>query len=740
MGSSNPRKDRGEMAFKNETIKKNNNLNNVMAALGTIRKRGVTLIIIIGLGLFAFIAEEFFRSCESTSNERRQQVGEVLGEKISVQEFQALLDEYQEVVKMTQGRDNLTDDELNSVKDQVWNTFVSTTIIRKEAEKVGLTVTDEELQNILIQGTNPILQQSPFVNQQTGRFDASMLTKFLADYKKNMSNPQVAEQYQRIYKYWQFLEKTLRQQTLAVKYQTLIANSLFTNPISVKMALEGENVENNIQLASASYASINDNQVKVEDSDLKKKYEEKKELFKQVAETRDIKYVDFQVVASKADRQALLQSMKAASADLQNGAAPEEVVRKNQSQVAYTGLAVTRNAFPRDIAAKIDSMAVGQTTEPFETMMDNTLNVVKLISKNQLPDSVEYRQIQVGGASVDEARNRADSILNALQAGADFETLAKKYGQTGEKQWLTSAMYEHATSIDADTKSYIQTLTNTAVNELKKIDFTQGNVIVQVTNRKGNVDKYVAAVVKHTIDFSKETYSAAYNKFSQFVSENQTVEALEKAAGKYGFKVQERKDMSSAEHFVAGIRSTRDALKWIFEAKAGELSPLYECGNNDHLLVIAMTKVHPVGYLTVEDVKDMLKSEVIRDKKFEMLSQKYAGVKNIAEAKAKGMQVNEVPQVTFNAPVYVQATGASEPSLSGAVAATKAGQFSSHLVKGNAGAYLFQVVKKGNRANANKDAKAMEARLQQQAMQAAGRFMNELYMKANVKDIRYLFF
>ena len=268
MGSSNPRKDRGEMAFKNETIKKNNNLNNVMAALGTIRKRGVTLIIIIGLGLFAFIAEEFFRSCESTSNERRQQVGEVLGEKISVQEFQALLDEYQEVVKMTQGRDNLTDDELNSVKDQVWNTFVSTTIIRKEAEKVGLTVTDEELQNILIQGTNPIIQQSPFVNQQTGRFDASMLTKFLADYKKNMSNPQVAEQYQRIYKYWQFLEKTLRQQTLAVKYQTLIANSLFTNPISVKMALEGENVENNIQLASASYASINDNQVKVEDSDL----------------------------------------------------------------------------------------------------------------------------------------------------------------------------------------------------------------------------------------------------------------------------------------------------------------------------------------------------------------------------------------------------------------------------------------------------------------------------------------
>ena len=128
-----------------------------MAALGTIRKRGVTLIVIIGLGLFAFIAEEAFRSCEATSNEQRQQVGKVLGEKISVQDFQALVDEYQEVIKMTQGRDNLSEEELNQVKDQVWNSYVNSIIMKKEAEKLGLTVTDTELQNILKEGTSPIL-------------------------------------------------------------------------------------------------------------------------------------------------------------------------------------------------------------------------------------------------------------------------------------------------------------------------------------------------------------------------------------------------------------------------------------------------------------------------------------------------------------------------------------------------------------------------------------------------------
>ena len=107
-----------------------------MAALGTIRKRGVTLIIIIGIGLFAFIAEEMVRSCEATSNEQRQQVGEVLGKKINVQEFQALVDEIQEVYKM-QGMDNLSDDQLNQVKDQVWRTYVNNTILEDECEKIG---------------------------------------------------------------------------------------------------------------------------------------------------------------------------------------------------------------------------------------------------------------------------------------------------------------------------------------------------------------------------------------------------------------------------------------------------------------------------------------------------------------------------------------------------------------------------------------------------------------------------
>ena len=711
-----------------------------MAAIGKIRSWGPTLVAVIGLALFAFIAEELFRSCQATQNEQRQQVGQVLGDKISVQEFQALVDEYQEVLKL-QGRENLSEEELNQVKDQVWNQFISGKIIEKEAEKLGLTVTDEELQNILREGTNPMLMQTPFMNQQTGRFDVTALTKFLNDYKTAQTqNPQVYDQYQTIYKYWKFMEKQLRQQTLAQKFQGLLAGCLLSNPISVKASFADQTNESNIVLASLAYNSVNDNDVKVEDADLKAKYNEQKEQFKQDVETRDIKYVTYQVVASAADRAELMKTMQEAQKQLAEGAAPAEVVRKAQSQVAYVGLPVTRAALPSDIASRIDSMTVGQTSAPFETRSDNTLNVVKLLAKSQQPDSIEFRMIQVGGETLEAARKTADSVMTALKAGAPFDTIARKYGQEGTKQWLTSAQYQNSTVIDAESKNYLNAILSAASGEVKNVELSQGNIILQVTNRKNMVDKYDVAVVKHTIDFSKQTYSDAYNKFSQYVSENKTLEGLEQNAQKFGFMVQERNDIANYEHNVAGLRATREAMKWIFDAKAGDVSSLYECGNNDHLLVVALTKVHSTGYRDWESVKDMLTQEVMRDKKFEVLSKKLEGVKTLADAEKQGARLDTVPQITFSAPVFVQATGASEPALSGAVASTEAGQMVAAPVKGNGGVYLFQVLNRQQREGAKLDEKAQEQQLRQQAMQAAGRFMSELYKNAKVKDNRYLFF
>lgn len=719
-----------------------------MTALGKIRSKGILLIIIIGLGLFAFIAEEAFRSCNGIKGQNSQQIGEVLGEKIYVQDFQKLLEEYQDAMKLTMRTDNLSEDQLNQLKDQVWQQLVSERVMKEDCKKLGLTVTEDELQNVLNDGTNQLLTQTPFVNQQTGRFDVSILKQFIDAYRKAeaSNNSQQLDQMRPAYNYWLFVEKNLRTQLLAQKYQSLLANCVLSNKVEAKMAFNEENEEAQIQLASIAYNTIKDADIKVTDEELKAKYEELKPAFRQQQETRDVKMVDVQVKASATDRAQLQKDMAGYQKQLAAAADPTQVVSKSGSMIQYIGLPVSGKAFQQypDIASKIDSMAVG-TTGVVENTKDNTYNIVRILSRTELPDSVEFRQIQVGGKTLEAARASADSIQKALAAGGDFQAIAKRYGQDSTTTWFTGAMYEQASTMSQDNRAYIEALLNGAVGSTQNIEFTQGNVVIQVLNRKAMKSKAVAAVIKKEIRFSDNTYSKAYNRFSQFVTQSQASLAdLQKHATKFGYTVQDLNDFATSSHTVGNVGGSgiRDAIKWIFEAKEGQVSQLFEAGKeNDHLLVLCMTKIHPQGYRPWDDaqVKEILKREVIRDKKAEMIMAKLKGVNSIAAAQAKGAKVSTVNQITFAAPAFIQATGAAEPALSGAVAATAQGKFCSAPVKGNAGVYVFQVVKKQMRpAKYNEEQQIQMCR--RRAMQYMGNFMQDLVFGAGVVDNRYLFF
>lgn len=719
-----------------------------MTALGKIRSKGILLIIIIGLGLFAFIAEEAFRSCNGIKGQNSQQIGEVLGEKIYVQDFQKLLEEYQDAMKLTMRTDNLSEDQLNQLKDQVWQQLVSERVMKEDCKKLGLTVTEDELQNVLNDGTNQLLTQTPFVNQQTGRFDVSILKQFIDAYRKAeaSNNSQQLDQMRPAYNYWLFVEKNLRTQLLAQKYQSLLANCVLSNKVEAKMAFNEENEEAQIQLASIAYNTIKDADIKVTDEELKAKYEELKPAFRQQQETRDVKMVDVQVKASATDRAQLQKDMAGYQKQLAAAADPTQVVSKSGSMIQYIGLPVSGKAFQQypDIASKIDSMAVG-TTGVVENTKDNTYNIVRILSRTELPDSVEFRQIQVGGKTLEAARASADSIQKALAAGGDFQAIAKRYGQDSTTTWFTGAMYEQASTMSQDNRAYIEALLNGAVGSTQNIELTQGNVVIQVLNRKAMKSKAVAAVIKKEIRFSDNTYSKAYNRFSQFVTQSQpSLADLQKHATKFGYTVQDLNDFATSSHTVGNVGGSgiRDAIKWIFEAKEGQVSQLFEAGKeNDHLLVLCMTKIHPQGYRPWDDaqVKEILKREVICDKKAEMIMAKLKGVNSIAAAQAKGAKVSTVNQITFAAPAFIQATGAAEPALSGAVAATAQGKFCSAPVKGNAGVYVFQVVKKQMRpAKYNEEQQIQMCR--QRAMQYMGNFMQDLVFGAGVVDSRYLFF
>lgn len=711
-----------------------------MAVIGKIRSWGPVLIIVIGFALFAFIAEELFRSWQSTRNDSHQQIGVVLGEKISAQDFQKLMDEYQEVYKM-QGQQNLNEEQMNQLKDQVWQSYVSNKVLESEAKKLGLTVTDAEMQNVLTQGTNPMLLSTPFVNQQTQRFDVNELKKFLSQYEKSKNDPQMGAQLQTIYKYWNFIEKTLRQNLLAQKYQTLLAGCLLSNPVEAAAYAQEAATESDIQLASFLYADVKDDAVKVTDEELKAKYNELKPLFKWDAETRDAKYIAVKVSASSTDRAALQKEFEGYRSELAATEDASQVVRKSTSLVSYLGMPQTKAAFPSDIAQQIDSLGVGETSKVFESKGDNTLNVVKLISKTNAPDSVQYCQIQVGAETAEKAHTLADSILTALKGGADFAALAKKYNQTGDSVWISTNQYQHSPSLDQDTRKYITALYEGATGEYQNIEVGQGNIIVKVLEKRGNVDKYVAAVVKKTIDYSKDTRNTAYNNFSTFMSANQTLESITKNAQKAGYTVLDAENVTTTGHTFANIRSTRDALKWLFEAKEGDVSQMFECGNNgDQLLYIALDKINKKGYLPLENarVNEFVKNQVIKDKKAALLMDKAAKVKTVADAVKAGAKNDTISQVTFNSPVAVKA--GREQALAGAVAATAQGKFVKKPVKGENGVYVFTVTKKAVVAEKKQKPEDAEKTTRQRAMQFVGGFMQELIQNADITDNRYLFF
>ena len=739
-----------------------------MAALQKIRSKGALLIGAIGLALFAFIAEEFFRAIETSSNISKQQVGKVCGQSLSVQEYQQMVEDMSNlyrIQKAVQGQGNtLTDQETEQIREQVWEDFVSSTIIAREAEKAGLCVTDADVQEALKEGAAQSLRpMAAIFGGQDGRFNVEALKDFLKNFDQQIAAAQqqgageYVEQMQQIRQAWTYTEKQLRKELLQGKFYALVSICNLSNPVSAKYQFDGRTENITAEVVALPYSNIDDSKVKIEDADLKAAYDARKEMFRRAGKTVDARILDVEVKASTADRIALHKEVAAASEALGATDDVAPVVAASKTVFAYSDVPMTKKAFERmhDVASALDSMAVGAVKAAYYNAADNTVSTFKLVSKIQAPDSVLIRQIWAPAVDAAASKTLADSIATALNGGASFKQLAEKYNQPGDSLWLTSTQMEGA-GIPEDQAKIIRTYNTLAAGGRQVVETAQGAVVVEVLDRKAMTTKYNVAVIKCPLEFSKETYNAELSKLNVFLSKNRTLADVEKNAGQAGYIVRPANmQNTSTLNLYANIGGSgaKDATRWIFdEAKDGEISKLYECGqHNDHLLVVGVAASHKKGYLPWDDanVKEYLTQLVRQEKKGELMMQKAAGVKSTADAKKiEGAVADTLNGVNlFSYPSLTQ-IGLPEPRLAAAVDKTAKGKTTAP-VQGAGAVYVAQVLNKEKGADKFDAAQEMRMASQQnfqniyaQSFYGPGNptLVNALRIKsADVEDNRYKF-
>ena len=711
-----------------------------MATLQKIRSKGPLLLIVIGLAMLAFILGDAWKIIRPTQG--MQYVGSIDGTSISAMDFQREVENYTEVIKFANQISDLSEEQTRSVRDEVWAMMVRNYILEKEASAMGLTVTDAEVRDVIAKGDDPILAATPF-NGADGRFDADRLKDFLAFYNELNPSDVAAEEYayyQSMYKYWLFIEKDIKSGLLYSKYVSLVKASIVTNPIAAQNSFVNRVKRSDILVALMPYSELSDADIEVTNSDLKKTYAENKERLLNYAESRDIYYIDFAIQPSQADREALLAEVNEYTTQLEEMSADyASFVRRAGSDVLYSEVPRSAKNLPEDVAERLDSVNSYGVFGPYFCEYDNSYNTFKVINTVSGYDSIKFSMIQVIADNEADADKRADSILNAAKKGADFAELAVKYQQVADENWLSADSYEPSV-FTGENAAYINMLNSMKKGEVSVFKMSGYNFVVKVLDTRTPLKKYDVAIVKRPAEFSEETSNAAYNKLSAFVSQFSTIDQLKDNMEGSDFTLLYYPSFMSDSYDVSGVAKSHEALRWVFSANEGEISRIFEAGNeNDHLLVVAVDKINKRGYTSLDDAAKTLSLRAVNDKKAEVLKKKLSGMSFDELKSVEGIVIDTVRYCNFTNNAYISGLFGNEPALGPSVANLELNELTLP-VKGENCVFVAEKIS-DDEVSSQFDAETEKVRLQSVGSSyIPGSILEALYYNAKVVDERYKIF
>ena len=721
-----------------------------MAVLQKIRDKNVLLVSIIALALILFILSMSNKSC---SGANATTVGDVAGEELSVEDYQKLVSNYQFMNDITNPNPQNSEEMTNRVHDQAWQSYVINKLVEKECDEIGLAVTDEEVEKVLMTdgmvGNQPSNFLRVFVNPETMEYDANQFITVSNNLQQLKDNGQMAEEQEKFYNYIAFAKEQIKKELLLNKFNVLMLNGFISNPIESKLNFNQRTTGKDILLVGIPYTSVSDSTVNVTEEEINNRFNSDKAKYASLTEVRDAKIIDVVVTPSAEDKKAIEAEFKGYYTDLDSAKSDKEIslaVRNSGSDIPYVKTMKSINAFPAYIKSLIDgtdsiTLSIGQTSLPKYDQMSNKYYTAKLINKTTLPDSVLQRRLLITGKDNKDRANRVDSVLNALNAtgGSNFSTIAKKYNQEGDSSWISTSNFERSRIDNVDDLNFINKVFTSGTG-IGQLELQSGDVLIyQVLDSKNPIEKYDIAIIDKPFTFSEKTYNEAFNKISSFLASNKSIAEIEANAEKSGYSVQSI-PVTSNQHNIAQVSHTNDAIKWLFdEAEIGETSQeIYRCGNNDHFMIVSLVGISKdTG--SESAIKEKIKHDLMSEKKADIIMKSIGN--NLDKAKNyTNAGTDTLTNVVQNMPAMVPSTHAQEAIVSVVTSKTAVGK-TSKAFAGSNGVYMLTVLK--NSENENKEKYEEKTEKNQMAQQNIGIAMNSmlntLMKKYNVTDTRYKF-
>lgn len=684
-----------------------------MATLQVLRnKAGILVSIAIGLALLAFILTDLLTSGENVFGGSNQVVADVDGETVSIHDYQNLIDEYETFQKLNSRGGSLGEEESAAMRENVWNQMVQNILMDKKYEDAGISVTAEELFDMAAGSNIHTTIRQMFSDPQTGMFDKNMVINFL---KNKNNDPQASF-------YWSFMEKQIIQERLFSKYATLVKKSLYCTNDYATFEANANAKEVDFAFVGVPYTAIPDSAIEVSNSEIKKRYNDDKKLYK-VEASRDIEYVSFEVKPTEIDRQATFDYLEK-QMDVFGKAETDayEYVQKNAENPAIEHF-VSKEQLSPMLQNFVANAKTNDLVGPYRE--GDVYKLTRLVSVAQRPDSVKARHILV--------RNNdklADSLFSRLTSGGeDFATLARRYSEDngsaingGDLGWFADG---------AMVPAFNDACFNNAKGAIVKVQSQFGTHIINVQDKGVYTTKYSLATIDRTIDYSSKTYQAKFDEATRFASQNTDEKSLNAAIDTLNLVRRYGRNIKSSDNNIGALKQARDVVKWAYEAKVNQVSPLFSVG--DQFVVAILVKSQEKGFAEIEEVSPMIARDIRNEKKAEQILASVNGKDLAAVAAEYNQKVDTANHISFSA---YQVPGAGiEPALVGKSNVLAQGQEAS--VKGNNGVYVLNVTaEKAGEANVE----AAKAGYNQANYGVEYQLMQLVRNNANIEDYRLKFY